>query len=499
MFAKRQRTLRGMFGAKESNVRPPSSPTKSEKKQSLSAVEISRNAWKDAWYDLFYWIEFDSITGRAFCKVCKTKGARSVFANQGFINIKVSAFHDHEQSKEHKRLAWAKQKGKKVMEKAIAVANQTCDEAMLALFKVAYFIVKETLPFSKFLKLCKLLVDLKAYITKDLYYDDKSCADLIFCASSVIQKKVLERVKDSKYYGIMINESTNISVIGHLVVFASFIESGLPSCAFLGLLYIIDGKKDSGLIFNTLLSSMKEWDLDFDKCLGFGSDGASTMTGKNKGVATRFKLEVNPFLLAIHCVAHRTQLVALDGAKLNGCAFMSNEVDKLLNGLASYFHKSSKRKAALQALQAELFDSKKSLRRFHKVRWLSRWQVVTTLCNSLESVLSHLRDMPPSKDDGQAPNLFEKLRSFKVIYVLHFLVDLLYSLSLLSRVFQYKNVDVSIIGSLVKTEILQVRMLFIEESTNLNHSTFNEDSGYHVLPEFGPPGGYMKKLATQIR
>jgi hypothetical protein len=72
-------------------------------------------------------------------------------------------------------------------------------------------------------------------------------------------------------------------------------------------------------------------------------------------------------------------------------------------------------------------------------------------------------------------------------------------LSLLSRVFQYKNVDVSIIGSLVKTEILQVRMLFIEESTNLNHSTFNEDSGYHVLPEFGPPGGYMKKLATQIR
>jgi hypothetical protein len=110
------------------------------------------------------------------------------------VNIKVSAFHDHQQSKEYRRLVWAKQKGKKVMEKAIVVVSQSCDERMLALFKIAYFIGKEILPFSKFLKLYKLLVDLKACITKDLYHDDKSCADMLFCISSVIQKKVLDRV-----------------------------------------------------------------------------------------------------------------------------------------------------------------------------------------------------------------------------------------------------------------------------------------------------------------
>jgi hypothetical protein len=49
-----------------------------------------------------------------------------------------------------------------------------------------------------------------------------------------------------------------------------------------------------------------------------------------------------------------------------------------------------------------------------------------------------------------------------------------------------------IIGSLVKIEILQVCMLFIKESTNLNHSTFNEDSGYHVQY---PP----KSLATPLQ
>jgi hypothetical protein len=41
----------------------------------------------------------------------------------------------------------------------------------------------------------------------------------------------------------MINESTNISIIGHLMSFVTSIEKGLPMAIFLGLLEIIDGKK----------------------------------------------------------------------------------------------------------------------------------------------------------------------------------------------------------------------------------------------------------------
>jgi hypothetical protein len=78
----------------------------------------------------------------------------------------------------------------------------------------------------------------------------------------------------------MIDESTDISVIGHLVVFASFIEEELPLCVFFGLLHIEKEKKNACIIFETLTKSMKEWGLDFDKCVGFGSDGASTMIGK---------------------------------------------------------------------------------------------------------------------------------------------------------------------------------------------------------------------------
>lgn len=42
-------------------------------------------------------------------------------------------------------------------------------------------------------------------------------------------------------------------------------------------------------------------------------------------------------------------------------------------------------------------------------------------------------------------------------------------------------------------------MLFVDESTDLNAATFNESTNFHILPEFGPPGGYMRRLQSKIR
>ena len=38
--------------------------------------------------------------------------------------------------------------------------------------------------------------------------------------------------------------------------------------------------------------------------MGFGSDGASVMTGHDSGVAAVMKCS-NPYLISIHCFAHR--------------------------------------------------------------------------------------------------------------------------------------------------------------------------------------------------
>ena len=212
----------------------------------------------NCWYALFDWIDFNYDEERIFCKICKQHGGRNVFANAGSINVKISAFQDHSKSEEHKHYVWVDQKGKRTMEKMVAATNKVCDDVVLSLFKAAYFLGKETIGYCKFPALCELLLSIHANITTKLYHDEKACVEMFFCISKVVQKKILDRVRNLKFYGIMIDESTNVSVTGHIVVFACFVEEGLHVAVFLGLIQISDGKKNSKKIYDALLAAMKE-------------------------------------------------------------------------------------------------------------------------------------------------------------------------------------------------------------------------------------------------
>ena len=220
--------------------------------------------------------------------------------------------------------------------------------------------------------------------------------------------------------------------------------------------------------------------------------------GHLTGVSIRLKA-VSPFLINIHCIAHRTNLAALQAAQCVDCKKMSSEIDNMVNLLAEMFKRSGKKKSVLIALQKELNDAQKSLQRFHKIRWLSRYQAISTLCDSLESVLVFFRDYLRSKDEVTSPLLYFKFRTFKYIYVFYFLADLLHSLSVLSKIFQYKYVNVTTIGSLIRTQIESICMLYVIDSTDLNQDTFNANVGYHVIPQYGPPGGYLQRLSSEIR
>jgi hypothetical protein len=134
-------------------------------------------------------------------------------------------------------------KKKQTMEKCIVEANRACDGAIHSLFQLAYYVGKEVIPFHKFPGLCSLLVKIKANMTEKLYHDGKSCGKILFCISFVFQKNILDKIRDSRFFGIMIDESTDISVTCHLVVFASFVEEGLFLCVFIGLLHIEEEKK----------------------------------------------------------------------------------------------------------------------------------------------------------------------------------------------------------------------------------------------------------------
>lgn len=54
---------------------------------------------------------------------------------------------------------------------------------------------------------------------------------------------MLNMIRDSRCFLIMIVVSTNKFITNHLVVFTIFVDEGLAFCIFLGLLHIEEKKK----------------------------------------------------------------------------------------------------------------------------------------------------------------------------------------------------------------------------------------------------------------
>ena len=150
------------------------------------------------------------------------------------------------------------------------------------------------------------------------------------------------KIRDSKFFGLIIDELTDVSVTGHVVVFATFVEDELPVSIFLDLLKIANGRKNVEENFQKLLKSMKVWGLDLNNCVASGSNDCSRMVRSKSGVAYRLK-EVSPIVVSICCIAHRTNLATLQVAESNECNVVSSKIDKTINLLVAYVKKSGKK------------------------------------------------------------------------------------------------------------------------------------------------------------
>ena len=87
-----------------------------------------------------------------------------------------------------------------------------------------------------------------------------------------------------------------------MVIYARFINSDTQvQTVFLKIVELTNGCAET--IDDTLVIYLDKYSVSLSRLAGFGSDGASVVTGKHSGVATRIKMK-QPILTSIHCIAH---------------------------------------------------------------------------------------------------------------------------------------------------------------------------------------------------
>jgi hypothetical protein len=219
--------------------------------------------------------------------------------------------------------------------------------------------------------------------------------------SSFFYNQLKNDILLSPFYGILFDESTDIGVKQHMIVYIRYLAPSTPTVmqksstarpfagyepktAFLGLLGCKGGADADGL-FNLLYHFLfTVVGLEKSKLVSVCSDGASVLTGNKQGVITKIKQAISPYIISTHCIAHRLQLAT----KLSDTSVSEQKwFVSIIHVLFTHFSKSVLRSNLLAQIQTDIGAKILKLIEPSATRWLALSEAVNRVILNLEVLM----------------------------------------------------------------------------------------------------------------
>ncbi|KAJ8321757.1 hypothetical protein KUTeg_000228 [Tegillarca granosa] len=264
------------------------------------------------------------------------------------------------------------------------------------------------------------------------------CTEFQQAIAEVIEVDILDKVKSSGLFSIMIDEYLD-EVLGRVV----------PTKSFLGIRQLSIANADC--IVAEVLKVLGDKGLEVRDLAGMSTDGASVMVGSKKGVVTQVKA-LSPGVLSTHCIAHRLALSCGDAADKIPYLVQFQEV---LNSAYKYFHNSPKNQARLESIQSVLQIHSTKFKEVFHTRWLSFEGAVHAIVLNYQALLSVFLE----ESSGKALSLYKPVATYKFLYCCHFLSDVLKQLSILCKMFQKTDLDFSKVNPMLHSTVSTLERL----------------------------------------
>ncbi|CAL9700336.1 unnamed protein product [Knipowitschia caucasica] len=257
-----------------------------------------------------------------------------------------------------------------------------------------------------------------------------------------VLNQLVTRIKESRFYAIQIDESTDIAALANLLAFVRYEHDGDIHEDFL-FCKPLPSNTTGEAVFEAINDFMVSNEIDWAKCVGLSTDGARAMVGRLTGVVKRVK-DVAPLLTAVHCSIHREALATKTmPADLNK---VLNEAVKTVN-----FIKSRPLQSRLFGiLCAEMGSEHRQLLLHTEVRWLSRSKVLTRLYELRDEVRVFFVDV--------RFELAERFCDFEWLCKLAYLADIFGYLNGLNLSLQGKTVTVFQVQNKIDATIKKFEM-----------------------------------------
>ncbi|XP_077869655.1 zinc finger protein 862-like [Saccoglossus kowalevskii] len=176
------------------------------------------------------------------------------------------------------------------------------------------------------------------------------------------------------------------------------------------------------------------------------------MVGRKNSVSAKLK-DINPFLLNVHCVAHRLALCTNQAASTLDYL---KEYKNILTNLFYYFKASSLRSSRLREVEIMLESPQLKIKEIHEIRWFAFYDALQTVYCSWNALVTFFDAQNKSKDP-KAVGLYDKLTQYKFVAVTHILMDIISIVTRLNLVFQKDEIDIAAVKPCVRATIEQLK------------------------------------------
>ena len=380
----RQSTLSSFF-------RPSSTPSRADrskenkKKQALDRSrkyeENRKRIFLPAWRETFPWVDHDELKHVLFCKICR-KHKPHLATKTGFVkgstNFQSSGLRRHEtENVDHKdavRIEEAQKKmrekpGSLPAEKMLTRMNEKTMKQLENMFRTVHALARKGRPYTDFVWQCDL-DEVKGVDVGSVYRNDHQAKTFTEFIAAAARENDMEEVRKAKFISLISDGTTDVSVTEDEIVYVRFATSGKVQVKLLGM-ETVERADANGILHaiktaTTTYTKMSEqqW---VQKLVGFGSDGASVMTGRENGVSAKLK-ELRPELQAVHCFAHRLELAYKDTVKNET---LHKKLETLLTGLYTFYHKSPLNRSMLKRTFKTINEAPRFPTRISGVRWVA--------------------------------------------------------------------------------------------------------------------------------
>ena len=352
-------------------------------------------------------------------------------------NFRHSTLVRHMQTNQHKASLEAVSLRSTMNKQTMSVISKK-NTAVTSTLRSVYWFAKEQLPTLKHRSLLNLQRLQGCSFPDELevgsasYTSAQSASEMQDAIANVLKEDVNNKPVASPYISILLDESCDISVTKKLLIYAKTISSDFDiETHFLDNLQISDGTAKT--IYQSVKNALQERNISLNKVLAVGSDGASVMTGRKNGFVALLKKQDSPYVIGIHCVAHRLALCSSQAADK---VPHLKQYQQILSDFFYHFKRSALHRTKINAIQSILEDPILQYKELHSVRWFSMYSALETVYRTWGSLATYFKTEMEQANDSTAKSFFKKMTSFVFIAVTHLLMDIIPKVTQLSLFFQ---------------------------------------------------------------